>query len=72
MIKDYVCEHGVRHGGNENAEPVVWNGPVGTCECCGRGFTYLDSFNFSKAGSSGRSWNPKNRCGSCGGRYKEF
>lgn len=78
MIKDYVCEHGVRHGGDENANPNqsttdVWMGPIGTCECCGRGFKYLDSAQIgSSLRATGRSWTPKNRCGSCGGEYKEF
>lgn len=71
MIKDYVCEHG--SGPTKgNLTGVTWAGPIGYCECCGCHFGYIDSFNMSKHGSSGRSWTPKDRCGNCGGGYKEF
>ena len=72
MIKDYVCEHGVRHGEKDAGEPIVWAGPIGTCECCGRVFFYADSGGWSGKGRiTSRIWQPRNRCGRCGGGYRE-
>lgn len=65
------CEHHVRRN---TPLGCVWNGPVARCGCCGSDFGYVDqgSIGVDANGamvSSGRSWFPKDRCGSCGGKY---
>lgn len=73
MIKDYVCEHGSGPTQGNLPSGTAWMGPIGTCECCGCAFGYIDSVNIgSSLRATGRSWVPKNRCANCGGEYREF
>ena len=60
------CEHG--KSGDDGRFTGLWNAPFSKCMCCGTMFPYIDSFSWGPTESEGRSWTPKDRCESCGGR----
>jgi hypothetical protein len=70
------CQHGARLG-SSTLPAGMWNGPVAQCGCCFATFGYIDSGSISVSDKgltkcSGRSWSPKDRCGSCGGTYHDY
>lgn len=59
------CEHG---GPTDRPFIGQWNGPIGTCECCGDRFVYCD---VGSSNGYAKFWSPKDRCAVCGGHYIE-
>jgi hypothetical protein len=61
-----ACEHGVE-GLTGLTGP--WAGGIGKCDCCGNFIYYIDCFGSNGYGSwTASTWEPKNRCGQCGGK----
>jgi len=66
-MKNFKCEHG--SDGNHQF-PGSWNGGVSQCSCCGGLILYIDSFSGNFEGDyKSVSWQPKDKCGICGGGY---
>lgn len=63
------CEHGVSAA--DGRFVGEWNAPFSTCECCGVRFPYCDTGSISARGFESRTWQPRNKCGQCGGGYVE-
>lgn len=63
------CEHGV--AGDHKRFIGQWNSPFSKCGCCGVLFPYSDQGSVSSRGFWSRTWQPKDRCGQCGGGYVE-
>ena len=62
------CEHG---SDGINHFSGGWNGGVSKCDCCGATVLYVDSASYGDYIKS-RTWEPKNKCGTCGGKYVDF
>jgi hypothetical protein len=63
-----VCKHGVERNGAVGVarlNGLVWFGGSDICECCGSRFYYLEHC----FGLETQTWQPKNKCGLCGGEY---
>ncbi len=65
-----VCEHGKQAGSVPNWQGG-WNGPSSRCSCCLSIFGYIDSFSAGSDSGHSRSWQPKDKCEQCGGKYVE-
>lgn len=64
-IIGHVCEHDIVFG--QSQLPLGgWNGPVGTCQCCGNTYGYIDSGDYSVKGSK-TVMHSKRLCKYCGG-----
>jgi hypothetical protein len=66
----HVCIHG--RSANDGRFEGQWNAPFSQCSCCGVRFPYIDSGSYGANGGRGRTWQPKDKCSSCGGEYVEW
>jgi hypothetical protein len=65
-----VCQHGVPLRSFPNWSGG-WMGGVSECSCCFSVFGYIDSGSFGATGGKSSSWQPRNLCAMCGGKYVE-
>ena len=69
-MNEKVCPHGVPLRGCPDWRGG-WNGGVSECGCCFTTFGFVDIGSINSTCGTIKSWQPKNRCGQCGGAYIE-
>jgi hypothetical protein len=62
------CEHGATLGSVPNWSGG-WAGGVSKCSCCFSTFGYSDSGSYGMDRGKVTTWQPKDKCGTCGGKY---
>lgn len=66
-----TCEHGLTIGGTHLHLTLPWAGGVSLCKCCQKSFGWIESHcsNFTTGHYQSNTWQPKDLCGVCGGKY---
>lgn len=68
-ISPHICSHGRR----PSSGPRAARCPVLHCTCCGSRFGVVGSvFGLGNGEAEIKTWQPRNRCGPCGGGYIKY